>query len=113
MLAGVTVWAMRKRRPTRLSSVSAIYHNMLRLANWAGANMRLSQTPYEQASALGQRVPDGEKPAQRIAGLYSRERYGHKPFGETEQATTNDAWQELRPKLVRTILWHWVRRDRR
>jgi hypothetical protein len=112
MLAGVTVWSMRKRRPTRMSSVSAIYHNMLRLANWAGTSMRLSQTPYEQASALGRRVPDGEKPAQRIAGLYSRERYGHKPFGETEKAMANDAWQELRPKLVRTILWRWVRRDR-
>jgi hypothetical protein len=113
MLAGITVWSMRKRRLTRLSSVSAIYHNMLRLANWAGTSMRLSQTPYEHASALGRLVPDGERPAQRIAGLYSRERYGHKPFGETEQATANEAWQELRPKLVRTILWRWARRYRR
>jgi hypothetical protein len=112
MLAVATVWSIRKRRLTRLSSVSSIYHNMLRLANWAGISMRLSQTPHEHASALGQQVPDGEKPAQRIAGLYSRERYGHKPFGETEQAAANGAWEELRPKLVRTILWRWARRYR-
>lgn len=113
-LAGGTVWTMRNRRHVRLSSVGAIYHNMVRLASWAGASLRLSQTPREHASALGQIIPEGEKPARRIASLYTRERYGHKQADESEQATASRAWQELRPKLIRrTILRHLWRRGYR
>ncbi len=111
-LAAITVWTMRSRQSARLSSVGSIYHNMLRLASWAGARVRLSQTPYEHASALGKVVPEGERPAQSIARLYARERYGHKATGDREQATANQAWQELRPRLVRkTILRRLPRRD--
>lgn len=110
-LAGITVWTMRNRRLARLSSVAAIYHNMLRLASWAGAKTPSSQTPHEHASALGQVLPEAERPAKHIAGLYAGERYGHKAIGESEQATVSRAWQELRPKLVReTLLRHLVRR---
>jgi hypothetical protein len=113
-LAGITVWTMRNRRLTPLSSVGAIYHNMLRLASWAGASIHLSQTPFEHASALGRVVPEGERPAHRIAGLYARERYGHKPSNDREEATANQAWRELRPKLVRiTILRHVMRQVRK
>ncbi|UCC87443.1 MAG: DUF4129 domain-containing protein [Anaerolineales bacterium] len=112
ILAAITVWTMQNRRLARLSNVGAIYHNMLRLASWAGALTRPSYTPHEHASALGRVVPEGERPAQRIAGLYTRERYGHKPAGEEEQTIAIQAWQDLRPKLVRqTILRHFTRRD--
>jgi transglutaminase-like putative cysteine protease len=112
MLAGITVWTMRKRQTLRLSNVGAIYHNMVRLAGWAGASTHVSQTPYEHAEALGQVVPEGERPAQRIAGVYARERYGHKASNDREQATANQDWRELRPKLVRqTILRHVFRRS--
>jgi transglutaminase-like putative cysteine protease len=103
-LAGIVVWMTESRRTARLGSVAAIYHNMLRLAGWAGASTPTSQTPHEHAAALGQVVPDGEKPAQYIAGLYTRERYGHKPSGPGEQTRVNRAWRELRPKLVRTTV---------
>ncbi len=111
VLASITVWTMRRRRPVQLSSVGAIYHNMVRLAGWAGANTQLSHTPSEHAEALGLVVPEGERSAQRIAGLYARERYGHKPPDDREQATASQDWRELRPKLVRrTILRHVLRR---
>jgi len=111
ILAGMTVWMMRKRQPLRLSSTGSSYHNMVRLAGWAGASTHLSQTPYEHAEALGRVVPEGQRPAQHIAGVYARERYGHKPPDDREQATTNQDWRELRPRLVRqTILRHVFRR---
>ena len=114
ILAGITVWTMRNRQPTQLSSVASIYHNMVRLAGWAGANTIISQTPSEHAAALGHVVPEGERPARRIAGLYTRERYGQKPPGDREQATANQDWHELRPKLVRqTILHQVLRRGRK
>jgi hypothetical protein len=110
-LAGITVWTMRHRQTMRLSNVGSIYHNMVRLAGWAGARTHVSQTPYEHAEVLGQVVPEGERPAQRIAGIYARERYGHGPPDDREQATASHNWQELRPKLVRhTILRHVFRR---
>jgi transglutaminase-like putative cysteine protease len=113
VLAGVTVWTMRNRQTMRLSSVGSVYHNMVRLAGWAGASIHISQTPYEHAEALGEVVPEGERPAQRIAGVYVRERYGHKAPKDREQATVNQAWRELRPRLVRqTILRHVFRRAR-
>jgi transglutaminase-like putative cysteine protease len=103
-VAGGTVWKVRNRAPVRLTSVGAIYHNMMRLASWAGANVRVSQTPHEHASSLGRVIPEAENPAQRIAGLYTRERYGHKLADEREQLNANHAWQRLRPRLIRRIL---------
>jgi transglutaminase-like putative cysteine protease len=109
-LAGITVWMMQSRRLARLSSVGAIYHNMLRLARWAGVHTRSSHTPYEHASALSRQVPEGDRPAQHIAGLYARERYGHKPATDQERVSASEAWQDLRPKLVRqSILRHVVK----
>ncbi len=111
VLAGITVWTMRHRQTMRLSNVGSIYHNMVRLAGWAGARTHVSQTPYEHAEVLGQVVPEGERPAQRIAGIYARERYGHGPPDDREQAIASQNWQELRPRLVRqTILRHVFRR---
>ena len=113
ILAGITVWTMRNRRTLRLSSVESVYHNMVRLAGWAGASTHVSQTPYEHAESLGRVVPEGEKPAQRIAGIYAHERYGHKAPNDREQATVSQDWRALRPRLVRqTILRHVFRRGR-
>jgi hypothetical protein len=90
--------------------VSVGSDNMLRLAGWAGASTYVSQTPYEHASALSQVVPEGERPAKRIAGLYARERYGHKSANDDEQASAQQAWLELRPKLVRTTIMRRLKR---
>jgi transglutaminase-like putative cysteine protease len=114
LLAGIAVWTIRSRQAIRLSSVGSVYHNMVRLAGWAGASTRVTQTPYEHAEELGLAVPDGRRAAQRIAGLYARERYGDRPPGDREQATANQSWQELRPKLVRqTIRRHVFRRGKK
>jgi len=114
LLAGVVVWTMRNRRSVRLSGVGSIYHNMVRLAGWAGAPTYLSQTPDEHASALARIVPEGERPARRIAGLYARERYGNRVPDDREQATASQDWRELRPRLVRrTILRRVLGRGRK
>jgi transglutaminase-like putative cysteine protease len=110
-LAGLIVWTTRSRRPSRLTGISSMYHSMLRLAGWAGANLRSSQTPSEHASALAKILPEGERPAQHIAGLYTRERYGHRATDEAEQAIASQFWYELRPKLIRKgLLRHLLRR---
>jgi transglutaminase-like putative cysteine protease len=103
-LAGAVVWTMRRRRPVRMTSIGSIYHNMLRLSGWAGANLHPSQTPHENAAVLGRIIPEGERPAQRIAGLYTEERYGRRVAGDSEQAAANQAWHELRPRLIRKTL---------
>jgi transglutaminase-like putative cysteine protease len=110
-LAGLIVWTAQNRRSSRLTSIGSIYHSMLRLAGWAGANLRSSQTPSEHASAVAKILPEGEKPAQHIVGLYTRERYGHKGPDEAEQAIANEFWHELRSKLIqRGLLRHLLRR---
>ena len=110
IMAGAIAWTVRKRRMIQISQVQSIYNNMLQLAGWAGASIRLSQTPYEHASSLGQVVPAGEGPAQRIATLYVLERYGYKPLGVRERADATHAWHALRPLLGRAVLLRWVRR---
>ena len=110
ILAGVTVLLMGSRRAARLGGVGAIYQNMLRLARWAGASVRPSLTPLEHAAALGEVVPEGERPARRIAGLYTREKYGQRPAGEQEQRRVSEAWRELRPRLVRQTIVRQVTR---
>ncbi len=113
IIAGIATWAVRNRRMVQMSQVELVYTNMLRLAGWAGASIRLAHTPYEHASALGQVVPAGERPAQRIAGLYTGERYGHKPLGIRGRADINHAWRTLRPLLTRAILLRWLGRRNR
>jgi len=109
-MAAVAIWFVRRRETVPMSHVQSIYTNMLRLAGWAGLRTDLSQTPYEHASALGQVLPEGAKPARRIAGLYARERYGHKTSGASEQGAANDAWWTLRPLLTQAVLRHLLQR---
>jgi len=101
-LVGGAVWWRRRMR--KLDRVEAIYTSMLRWAGWVGASTRLSQTPYEHATALGQVVPEGEAPARAIAEVYTRGRYSHHRPDEGEQEAADRAWQRLRPLLMRALL---------
>jgi transglutaminase-like putative cysteine protease len=109
--AGAAVWVMRNRRAVPMSEVEAIYANMLRLAEWAGAHIAPWQTPHEHAAALSRVLPDGEPPAQCIARVYSCERYGHCPPDLRDRSDAHYAWKALHPQLRRAVLRRWVGRS--
>jgi Domain of unknown function (DUF4129) len=109
--AGAAVWVVRNRRAVPMSEVEAIYANMLRLAEWAGAHIAPWQTPHEHAAALSRVLPDGEPPAQCIARVYSCERYGHCPPDLRDRSDAHYAWKALHPQLRRAVLRRWVGRS--
>jgi transglutaminase-like putative cysteine protease len=109
--AGAAVWVVRNRRAVPMSEVEAIYANMLRLAEWAGAHIAPWQTPHEHAAALSQVLPDGEPPAQCIARVYSCERYGHCAPDLRDRSDAHYAWKALHPQLRRAVLRRWVGRS--
>jgi transglutaminase-like putative cysteine protease len=110
-VAGAAVWVVRNRRAVPMSEMEAIYTNMLRLAEWAGAHIAPWQTPHEQAAALSQVMPDGEPPAQCIARVYSHERYSFYPPDLRDRSDAHYAWEALRPQLRRAVLRRWVGRS--
>ncbi len=94
-----------------MSEIEAIYANMLRLAEWAGAHIAPWQTPHEQAAAVGQVMLNGEPPAQCIARVYSHERYSYYPPDMRDRSDVHYAWEALRPQLRRAVLRRWVGRS--
>ncbi len=109
--AGAAAWVVRNRRSVPLSEMEAIYANMLRLAEWAGAHIAPWKTPHEQAAALSQVTPAGEPPAQCIARVYSHERYGRNLPDLRDRSDAHYAWEALRPQLRRAILRRWIGRS--
>jgi len=82
-----------------LSPVAATYERMCR---WAGL-LRLAPagptTPCEMAEGLAAVLPEGRSHLQRIAGLYTRERFGPRPLPGDQVRTVRQAWKALRWRL--------------
>jgi hypothetical protein len=84
-----------------LSPVAAFYARVQRIGTWLGVRPHASQTPVEYARDLGQAVPVVRGPTRVLAALYETEQYGRRPVTETEAATGQSAWREMRRSLVR------------
>jgi transglutaminase-like putative cysteine protease len=78
----------------------------LRLTLWLqrlGEPISASQTPFERAAALAERVPGSGRDAWSVVNEYAGERFGGTA---SDEAAVREAWRSLRPRL-----WSaWTRR---
>ncbi len=116
-------WLWWRRQQSRAAqSIFNLYEGMLTLARWMGATLYSWQTPYEQAAALKERLPTYEREVDTITNDYVHHTFspppptGHiieKGSGPiTLTHDSSDAWQRLRPEMVKLILrrlmpWNW------
>lgn len=103
------LWWQRLFR--RLTLVRQIYGRILLMANWAGIELRQSQTPYESMHVLAQASPGEAVILERLGDIYVRELWADprsvehpRRSGETNELYS--LWKRLQPRLFLYVLKH-------
>ncbi len=109
-LLAVLAWQGRRWRGAGLLPVETVYHRLSLLSGWAGLPEYAWQTPHERALALAQALPAAGSDALRIAEIFTTHRYARRRITLSDSADLKEAWQRLRPQLVRAVLRHSGRR---
>jgi len=111
---GVTsgVVVMRARRAARLAPAARVYEAMLGRARWLGVREQISATPLERAQALSDAMPNARAATERIAELYTRERYAAQSLDANERAALNAAWNAVRAQWRTTLIANQIERVR-
>lgn len=86
---------------TRIESdVSLSYDRLGRWGNWLGLSFQPAQTPHERATAIAQKVPEGEKSIWQLTQQYVLRMFS-RSHSEDEAFDSRQEWQRLRPLLLR------------
>jgi len=92
---GIRRWN-RMRRLARLAPAARVYEEMLDRARWLGVREERGATPFERARVIGRVLPHAHGETERIAALYTRERFGARQLDAVERATLTRAWETWR-----------------
>jgi transglutaminase-like putative cysteine protease len=104
-LVGVGTWFwIEQRGLLKLSETARCYARMNIYAAYLGIKPRDSVTPYERASLLAEKIPEGESVIYRIARLYNEEQYGQPTAPGSRNARARQAWQAARQIFLRRIV---------
>jgi len=104
-----SIWWRRLFRNYKMST--RIIARLCLLANWAGIDLRLSQTPYEYAHALAAAAPAEAVTIERLSDIYVREIWAdphspEHPRRSGEIGEMESLWQRLQPRLFLYVLRH-------
>lgn len=104
-----SIWWRRLFRNYKVST--RIIARLCLLANWAGIDLRLSQTPYEYAHALASAAPAEAVTIERLSDIYVRELWANPqspehPRRSGEISEMESLWQRLQPRLFLYVLRH-------
>src|SRR5439155_14265947 len=77
------------------------YAQTVRLSTWCGLDLSATQTPFEQAERVSQRVPSAGPLAATIADSYVAGTYG-RGADAAQRGAADEAWRQLRVLLPRT-----------
>ncbi len=103
VLVGLGLWLILNLRVgwglRALSPVAATYERMCRWAGLLHLSPAGSATPCETAEGLAAFLPEEGPHLRKIAGLYSRERFGLRPLPGEEVRAVRQAWKALRWRL--------------
>ncbi len=88
-----------------------LYGRLCVLANWAGVELRLSQTPYEYLHDLSIATPQYTTTLERFGDIYVRERWADPQSPEHPERTgevqeLHSIWKQLQPHLFFYLLRH-------
>jgi transglutaminase-like putative cysteine protease len=111
-LLGILFFSIWWRRLFRNYKVSRrIIARLCLLANWAGIDLRFSQTPYEYAHVLAVAAPTEAATIERLSDIYVRELWANPQSAEHprrsgEIGEMERLWQRLQPRLFLYVLRH-------
>jgi len=97
-------WAVENLGFRGLRPVERAYARLLRLGQWLGRPMRVSDTPWEWARDVSALAPNAREPIDRIVTLYVRARFAR---GDVATPEAEAAWRSARPALWRSWLRHF------
>lgn len=80
-------------------SIRAIYRRLLARMAALGLPRRRDETPHEYLARLRVTVPEGERDAALLTGLYAHARYGPEAPRPDEVAVAGEMWTRLEPAL--------------
>src|SRR5579883_2522312 len=112
ILGGLLYFNIWWRRLFRgLSLPSQVYGRVSVLAGWGGIVGRRSQTPREYMLALSAAAPEEAVTFERLADIYSRERWAdpnstEHPDKTGESSEVPGLWKSLQPRLALYVLRH-------
>ena len=89
------------------SDTSLSYNRLDSWGRWLGISFQPTQTPHERASELAQKIPAGEQSIWQLTQQYVLKIFS-RTHQEDESFDSREAWQQLRPLLIRqTINAQW------
>jgi transglutaminase-like putative cysteine protease len=97
------VWHSRSRRAEDVSTASKIYRRLCRFTRLLGIRGQPSQTPYEYAEVVAERLPEIAAGAGRIVQLFVRDQFDHRGAGLVGQQEAMHEWTGVRPLLWRRL----------
>jgi transglutaminase-like putative cysteine protease len=97
-------WLVTRRRRGGLSGAGRAYRGVCTYGRLIGVRAEASQTPYEYARELAQSVPAATQPAERIAEVYVRDRFGPRGIDPAEEEEAQALWRKLRPVMQRALM---------
>jgi len=112
LLFGVLLFALWWRRLFRRYSPSAqFYGRLCLLANWAGIQLRPSQTPYEYIQGVTAFAPQDALTIERLSDIYVRDKWAdpesfEHPVRSGEIDELPSLWRRVQPHLFLHVLRH-------
>jgi transglutaminase-like putative cysteine protease len=104
-LAATVVWYARRSRAETSRALDRLYGRMCGYARLLGVKAHASQTPYEYASLLCQRLPQSaELQVRRIVELFVRDRFEREGISRWEQQEAEEYWTALRPLMWQRVV---------
>jgi len=100
----IALWFFNRWRAEDISAVGKIYRRMCGYARLLGIRGHSYQTPYEYASLMADRLPQAASQARQIAELFVRDQFGPSAAGLAEEKAAEQAWQALRPVVLRRLV---------
>ena len=103
------VWWSRLFR--RYGLATQLYGRLCVMANWAGIELRPSQTPFEYTQELALVTPDSASSLERFSDIYVRDRWAD-PNSSDHPRRTGEMdelprlWRQIQPRLALYVLRH-------
>lgn len=102
---GMTGRVMVKRRWRGLRVIEQLYDQLVLVGRAVGQRLDPSLTPREYADRIAQQVPPARTPLERIADLFSKQRFGpQRELNPEEEQEAAELWKESRQTFFRAFL---------
>ncbi len=106
LLAGALVirqWRY-SRRMARLAPAGHVYEDMLNRARWLGVREQKHTTPLERARAIGDALPEARREVERVASLYTQEKFGARSLEALDRTVLSTAWSKFSGEWRRALI---------